>query len=47
MNDYGGKVVFEFASSKAKSYSIIDANNCEKVFMKVITLIMEVINLKM
>ena len=27
---YGGKVIFEFASSKPKSYTIIDENNCEK-----------------
>ena len=27
---YGGKVIYEFAASKPKSYTIIDENNCEK-----------------
>ena len=30
-DEYGGKVIFELASSKPKSYTLIDANNCEKV----------------
>ena len=30
-DEYGGKVIFELASSKPKSYTLIDANNCEKL----------------
>ena len=29
-DEYGGKVIFEFASSKPKLYTIIEENNCEK-----------------
>ena len=29
-NEYGGKVIYEFAAIKPKSCTIIDENNCEK-----------------
>ena len=29
-DEYGGKAIYEFASPKPKSYTIIDENNCEK-----------------
>ena len=46
-DQYGGTFIYEFASPKPKSYTIIDENNCEKVFIKAIALILVVMNLKM
>ena len=46
-DQYGGTFIYDFASPKPKLYTIIDESNCEKVFVKVIALILEVMNLKM
>ena len=46
-DEYGGIFISVFASTIPKSYTIIDENNCEKMLIKVIALILEVINLKM
>ena len=46
-DEYGGTFIYVFASTVPRSYTIIDENNCKKLFIKVIALILEVINLKM
>ena len=33
-DEYGGKAIYEFASPKPKLYTIIDANNREKIVNK-------------
>ena len=46
-DEYGGTFIYVFASTVPRSYTITDENNCKKLFIKVIALILEVINLKM
>ena len=45
-DEYSGKVIFEFAAPKPKSYTVIDKNSIEKGLIKDIILILEVTNLK-
>ena len=44
---YGGTAIYEFVGPKPKMYSILDVNNCEKVCIKGIILILGMMNFKM
>ena len=39
-DEYGGKVILEFAALKPNSYTVIDKNNQEKSYIKVVLLIL-------
>ena len=46
-DEYGGTAIYEFVGPKPKMYSILDVNNCEKVCIKGIILILGMMNFKM
>ena len=46
-DEYGGTAIYEFLGPKTKMYSILDVNNCEKVCIKAIILILGMMNFKM
>ena len=44
-NEYGGTAIYEFIGKKSKMYSICDINNCEKVYIRGIVQILNMMNL--
>ena len=44
-DEYGGIALYEYVGTKSKIYSMRDVNNCEKVYIKDIILILDTMNL--
>ena len=44
-NEYGGTAIYKFIGRKSKMYSIYDINNCEKVYIRGIVQILNMMNL--